>query len=475
VRAEARDDPSDPFDVIVIGAGVVGCAVARRFALEGASICVLERASDLLCGSASKGNSAILHTGFDAPENSLELRCVRAGYREYLDVCDKLNLPVLETGAVVVAWTDEDAERLPEVARRARANGIEDVRELDPDELAEREPHLAPGVRAALLVPGEHVIDPWSTPFAYLLQAVLVGAEVRFDQRVRAAERSDEGWRLTTTTGVIDGRVVINCAGLFGDQVDRLAGIEAFDIRPRKGQFVVLDKSAGALLRTIVLPVPTDRTKGTLMAPTVFGNLLVGPTAEDVEEREAPAVDEAVLRELLEQARARLPAIADHDVTAVFAGLRPATAERDYRIDVYSDLGWITVGGIRSTGLTASLGIAGYVWERFAEVFAPAFDHQFAAVADPPWPAVPNLAEHCERDYQRPGSGRIVCHCESVTRREIEAALEGPLPARSLEALRRRTRAMLGRCQGFYCTGEIAAIVGDRFARAFDVDRGSSS
>ncbi len=443
-------------DIAVIGAGVVGCAVSRALALCGQRVVLLERGRDILSG-ASKGNSALLHSGFDAPQDSLELALMRDGRERYLAVHERLGLPLLETGALLVAWNDDEHARLPALLARAHANGVGDVRVLERDELRRRMPGLAAGARGALLVPGEHVIDPWSAPLAYVLQAMAHGAEVRRNCEVRGAVADSDGARLETSRGTVHARLVVNCAGLYGDLVHAFVAQPPFLIRPRKGQFLVLDKSARALLDTIVLPVPTERSKGVLLAPTVFGNVLVGPTAEDQDDREDSATDAAVLAGLLRRARGMLPALAGHGVTAAYAGLRPATQFKDYVLERVPALPWITVGGIRSTGLTAALGIAERVRCLAEDVLGP-----LRETATPVWTPVPSLAEHLPRPYLEGGSGEIVCHCEWVTRGEIEAALTGPLPAGDLGGLKRRTRCMMGRCQGFYCASRIAEIAAQR-------------
>lgn len=446
------------FDVAVIGGGVVGCAVLRRFALNGLSAILIEKEPDLLSG-ASKGNSAILHTGFDAPAGSLELALMQRGYREYCDIAPRLNLPILDTGAMVVAWSAAEAVRLDAVERRARENGVDDVRRLTRAEVLAREPNLSPRAVAALLVPGEHIIDPWSAPLAYALQAIANGAEVRRGTEVLGGEYDGAAWTLDTSTGPVRARWTINCAGLYGDLVQgRLAGTSPFSIKPRKGQFVVFDKAAAGLLRTTILAIPDERTKGVVLARTAFGNLLVGPTAEEQDDRRRASVDAATLERLIDQAVAMLPGLEGIDVTATYAGLRPATESKEYRISSDPGLGLITVGGIRSTGLTSALGIAEHVAELHGGAAQVPGDRTQA------WPLVPNLAEHVERDWARPDAGEIVCHCELVTRREIEAALTGPLPARDIGGLKRRTRAGMGRCQGFYCQGRIAGITAGRLA-----------
>ena len=444
------------FDVAIVGGGVVGCAVARRFVLEGAKVVLLEKGADILSG-ASKGNSAILHTGFDAPPDSLELACMQAGYAEYIEIRERLRLPVLETGAIVAAWTEEELAKLPGIVAQAHGNGTADVRLLTRAEVLAREPELSGRVLGGALVPREHVIDPWSAPLAYVLQALANGGEVRRHTEVLGGRFADGAWRLETSGGPVEAAYVINCAGLYGDVVDeRLTGATAFSIKPRKGQFVVFDKAAAKLLRTILLPVPTERTKGIVVTPTAFGNLLVGPTAEEQESRERAAVDEPTLRMLADKAAELVPALAGMPVTAVYAGIRPATERKEYRVRVEAERHYIVLGGIRSTGLTAALGLAQQAWRLYAR--------PHAAPAAPLWPQAPRLAEHGPRDWQSPGYGEIVCHCEMVTKREIEAALDGPLPAQDYGGLKRRTRAGMGRCQGFYCNARLAEITLGRFA-----------
>lgn len=448
---------ADGFDVAVIGAGVVGAALARAFTLAGASVVVLEKAVDVLDG-ASKGNSAILHTGFDAPEGSVELACIREGYALYLEIRERLGLPLVRAGAMVLAWTEEEEAGLPALIDQAMANGVSDVHPLTADEARALEPALSPLVRAGFRVPGEHLIDPWSAAHGYLLQALSNGAVLMRQAEVLAGRRAGDRWHLATTAGDVTAGLVINAAGLWGDEVDRrVTGESWFTIKPRKGQFVVYDKTAAALAGHILLPVPTKITKGIVVCRTAFGNLLVGPTAEEQDDREHATVDRATLQALMQRGCEILPALAGHEVTAVYAGLRPATEAKEYRISADLAPGYICVGGIRSTGLSAALGIAAHVVRLAARNDSP--------VADPVWPKLPNISIEGARDWQCSGHGGVVCHCELVTRREIEAALTGPLAAGSLAGLKRRTRVTMGRCQGFYCSAELARLTEGRFVQ----------
>lgn len=456
-------DGSDPagsrtsFDVAVIGAGVVGCALARAFTLAGARVVILEKAVDVLDG-ASKANSAILHTGFDAPEDSLELACIREGYALYHNVRERLGLPLVRAGAMVLAWTEEEVAGLPALMTQAVANGVTDIHPLTKAEALALEPQLSDKVQAGFRVPGEHLVDPWSAAHGYLLQALTNGAVLMRQAEVLAGRRSGSTWHLATTAGAVSADLVINAAGLWGDEVDRrVTGESWFTIKPRKGQFVVYDKSAATLAGHILLPVPTKITKGIVVCRTAFGNLLVGPTAEEQEDRDHASLDRATLEALMRRGEEILPALAGHEVTAVYAGLRPATEEKHYRIRTDLAPGYICVGGIRSTGLSAALGIAAHVMRLAGRGDTP--------IADPVWPQMPNISVDGARDWQCAGHGGVVCHCELVTRREIEAALSGPMPAGSLAGLKRRTRVTMGRCQGFYCTAELARLTEGRFAQ----------
>ena len=436
------------FDVAVIGAGVVGIATARRLALSGARVLVLEKGADVLSG-ASKANSAILHTGFDAPEGSVELACMQDGYAAFQALKGQMNLTQLDTGAMVTAWTEAQEAALPAILAAAHRNGVSDCRMLTAQQVATREPALAPA-RAAVLVPREHVIDPWTPFHGYAAQVLAKGGTILRQTEVTSGHHDGQNWQITTSRGSFAARAVVNAAGLYGDQIDiAFLGQTDFEIRPRKGQFVVFDKAAARLLSTIILPVPEPRTKGVVLTPTIFGNLLIGPTAEETPDRDRPTTSTDALDMLLTKAADILPALREMPVTATYAGLRPATQFKEYRIHHDASRNWVTVGGIRSTGLTASLGLANHVAGLLgASECGPA----------PALPALPTLAEHLPRDWQNPGYGEIVCHCEMVTRREIEAALDSALPPGDLGGLRRRTRCAMGRCQGFNCLGRIEEL-----------------
>jgi glycerol-3-phosphate dehydrogenase len=469
VRRAAETGESRPADVAVIGAGVVGAAITRALALQDVSCVLIDAANDVGAGT-SKANTAILHTGFDTVPGSLESRLLRRGCELLREYARGAGIPVERTGALLVAWTAEQLAELPAIEDKARRNGVTEVYRIGAGELYRREPALGPGALGALVIPGESIICPWTTPLAYATQALAAGAGLRLRSRVTGirsgaalggvAGPEPAEHRVITETGVVRCRWVVNAAGLYSDAVDAMMGGDRFTIRPRRGELIVFDKLARPLLSSILLPVPTARTKGVLVAPTVYGNVLLGPTAEDVPDPGDVATTAAGLAALMDAGRRILPGLAAEEVTAAYAGLRAATADRDYRIWVDGSRRYACVAGIRSTGLSASLGIAEYVTGLMAEAGL-----RLAGRPEPDPPVMPYIGQAGTRPYQDaariaadPEYGTIVCHCERVTRGEIRDALAGPLPPADLDGLRRRTRVLNGRCQGFYCAATVAQL-----------------
>ncbi|MET8246537.1 FAD-dependent oxidoreductase [Streptomyces sp. NPDC005202] len=452
--------PAQTYDVAVVGAGVVGCAIARELARHPGLRVALVEAQDDVGQGTSKANTAILHTGFDAVPGSLEARLVRDGSRRLAAYAAASGIPVEPVGALLVAWDEDQLAALPRLAEKAERNDCHDTRLLGPAELYAREPHLGPGALGALHVPGESILCPWTTTLAYATQAVRHGVDLHLDCSVDQASRQDGVHLLGTTRGILRTRFLVNAAGLHADVLDRHLGHRDFTVTPRRGQLIVFDKLARPLVRHILLPVPTALGKGVLVAPTVYGNVLLGPTAEDLDDKRATGSTAKGLALLREKGRRILPDLLKEEVTAVYAGLRAATEHDDYRITARPDQAYVTVGGIRSTGLTASLTIASHVTELLAGTgldLGPTRDLEPVRM--------PNLGEAFPRPYQRadlvaadPEYGTLVCHCERVSRGEIRDALAGTVPPRSLDGLRRRTRARAGRCQGFYCGAAVRAL-----------------
>jgi glycerol-3-phosphate dehydrogenase len=451
------------WDVAIIGGGVVGTAIARELAGYQLRCVLLEAADDIGVGT-SKANTAILHTGFDASPGTLESRLVVRGGALLRDYAQRTGIAVEPTGAMLVAWTREQADSLDAIAEKSRANGYTSVRSVSGSGVYEREPYLGPGAIGGLWIPDEWVIDPWSVSLAFATEALRAGVALRLGTRVTGVSAVPGGdeVELTAASGAepVRCRFTVNAAGLASDEVDRMFGGGGFTIQPRKGELIVFDKLARPLLSSIILPVPTARTKGVLVAPTVFGNLLLGPTAEDVPDRSDTSTSASGLSALLAAGRRILPRLEEEEVTATYAGLRAATEHSDYQVSVHGH--YVRVAGIRSTGLTASLGIAEHVVGLLGEA---GLSLKPRAAAGRAVPRVPYLGEAGRRPYQDaeqiaadPAYGEITCHCERVTRGEIRDALASDLPPADLDGLRRRTRAMNGRCQAFYCGAAVSAM-----------------
>lgn len=448
-------------DVAVVGGGIVGCAVARELAGHGVSVALIEAKGDV--GDAtSKANTAILHTGFDALPGSLESRLVRRGYELLSAYADDAGVPVERVGALLVAWTDEELAALPKLLTKARDNGYEHGEIVDSDDVYRRVPALGPGALGGLSIPDESIVCSWTAALAYATEAVHRGAHLLLRHRVSAVEVGDERTVLRTDRGDVSARWVVNAAGLGADHLDRMLGHDRFTVVPRRGELIVFDKLARPLAPCIVLPVPSSRGKGVLISPTVYGNVMLGPTAEDLDDRSDTSTSEAGLASLLEKGRALMPVLLDEEVTTTYAGLRAATEHSDYVVDLDAAQRYLLLGGIRSTGLTASMALA----EHAVELLRSAGEPLTARTDLPPTPRMPNVGEAFPRPYADdaliaadPDYGRVVCFCERVTRGEVRDAFASTIPPTDVDGLRRRTRALMGRCQGFYCGAEVTRLL----------------
>lgn len=449
------------YDVAVIGAGIVGAAIARDLAGADLSVALLEAKADVGDGT-SKANTAILHTGFDAKPGTLESRLVARGYELLGDYATRTGIPVERTGALLVAWTDEELEALPGLREKAETNGYDACRIVDADAVYAAVPHLGPGALGGLTVPGESIICTWTTNLALATDAKRRGADVLTAHAVRQVTVSDGATVLHTGQGDVEATWVVNAAGLGADVIDRLWGHDRFTVTPRRGELLVFDKLARPRVPLIVLPVPSSKGKGVLVSPTIYGNVMLGPTAEDLADRGATGTSEAGFDFLLSKGHKLMPDLLDEEVTAAYAGLRAAIDSDDYLIDLDATRKYLLVGGIRSTGLTAGMAIAEHVTGLLADA---GLDVRPRADLPAP-PRMPNLGqastrpfEDAERIAEDPAYGTIVCFCERVTAGEIRDAYQSDLPPVDLNGLRRRTRAMNGRCQGFYCGATVTRCV----------------
>jgi L-2-hydroxyglutarate oxidase LhgO len=440
---------TDSYEYAVIGAGVVGAAIARRLALADRRVVLIEAGADVGAGT-SKANTAILHTGFDAKPDTLESELVRRGYELLADYSRRRSIALEPTGAMLIAWTPEQLRQFDDLLATATANGYEHCRFVDVPELRSTLPELHATALGAIAVPDESIIDPWTPPIAFATDAVAAGATLLRSSPVTGIDRHEQRWEISGPWGHVRAEWIVNAAGLRSDEIDRRLGHTDFTITPRRGELVVYDKNARPMVPRILLPVPTPTTKGVLVAPTVFGNVLVGPTADDIDDKAATGTTRKGLDALIESAKLIVPALSRAPVIATYAGLRAATEHRDFCVTIRAPEQSITVGGIRSTGLTASLAIAEHVCDQLD--VRPRFD--------PPSRPLPPLGEQQIRPHRDPVAiardpayGALWCFCERVSVGEVRDAYASAIPPVDLDGLRRRTRAIAGRCNGFSCLG----------------------
>jgi len=446
------------YDVAIIGAGVVGTAIARELAQHDLSIVLIDAASDVGDGT-SKANTAILHTGFDMVPGSLESTLVARGYYLLRDYSREVGIAVEELGALLVAWNEEELANLPKLQAKAVENGYKDSVIISAADVYAREAHLGKGALGALYVPGEWIIDPWSPIVAFATQAKLAGTQLRLNTKVTGVSLGDIH-TLHTSDGDISASYVVNAAGLYSDEIDGAFGIKDFTVVARRGELMVFDKLSRTLISHIILPVPSSMGKGVLVSPTVFGNIMLGPTATNLDDKTDSGSSEDGLKFLREKGSKIAPELLNEEITAIYAGLRASTEHSDFQIRAHENR-YITVGGIRSTGLTASMAIAEHVKELLV-----AAGLSLGSTKALPHISMPNLGEAFKRPYQDESAiasnsqyGEIICHCERATRGEVMDALDSEIPPTNLGGLGRRTRAGLGRCQGFYCHSELRKLL----------------
>ncbi|MCL2792510.1 MAG: NAD(P)/FAD-dependent oxidoreductase [Spirochaetaceae bacterium] len=449
-------------DILVIGAGAVGCAIARELTKYRVKVLVVDKNEDI-GGLASRSNSAIIHTGFDAPPGSLESELVVAANPMYEKLCMDMDIPFAKTGAILPAFTDEQFAMLPSIKEKAFNNRVYDVEYLTAEQLLAMEPNLSPDVKAGLFIPRESIIDPFLLVVAYAENAQTNGASFLLSTKVTGMKIENNKIQSVTTTGEeIVPSYVINAAGLFNDEIAAMVNKNDYSVNPRKGQFYILDKNTNCKVNHIVLPIPTKLTKGKLMCPTIHGNMLVGPTAEDLVDKEDTSCDSAGLFSVEEDVRRLIPNVNLRDTITQYAGLRANRNPEGLHVDTYDDVkNYVNLSGVRSTGLTASAALGKYVAQTLIKIGMEAeFNTRFTPIRK----GIPRFNELSREEQnelikKNPLYGKVICRCETVTEGEITDAIHRPIPARSMDAIKRRLRPGAGRCQGGFCGPRVIDIL----------------
>lgn len=446
------------YDVIIVGAGIIGCSAACCLSRCQLKVLVVEQGPDVAVAT-SGANSGIVHAGYDPQPGTLMADLNVWGNAMYPELCKELDVPFRRCGSLVVARTGEE-DSLHKLLIRGRANGVPELAILGRDELLNLEPNLTPDAAAALYAPSAGIVSPWELTLALAETAAVNGVQYMFNTRVTGIRVKDEAVQgVETDRGPLLAPIVINAAGIHADQLARLAGAERIDISPRKGEYLLLDKDLDGFVRHVVFPVPTPVSKGILVLPTVEGNVLAGPTATDVQEREDLSTTREGLAAIRQGALRLFPELPLHKVITSFAGLRAVPADGDFILRRSAKVGgWIDAGGIQSPGLSAAPAIG----EKLAALVAGLAELKpKAQLKRPPVRRLRDmpLAERQEWIEKNPLFGRIICRCEGVSEGEIVDALHRPIPASTLDGLKQRTRAGSGRCQGGFCQPRLIAII----------------
>lgn len=448
--------------VAVIGAGVVGCCVARELCRFTVRVVVLEAGDDLACG-ATRANSGIVHAGFDPQPGTLKARYNAIGSALFPRWASELGFGYYCNGSMVAAFSDEELARLDELLARGRANGIERLRIVGAEEALAMEPALSSEVCGALVAETGAICDPYGVAYGAAENAATNGAEFLFDERVVAINRiAASRWRIRTASGlVIEADAVVNAAGVHADDINNLVSAHKLEITPVRGDYILYESSLGSLFHHTVFQVPGPAGKGVLVSPTVHGNLFVGPNAVPQQSKESLGTTREGLEFIVDRARRTWPGCSTRGQITNFAGLRASGASRDFVVGEAPDAPrFFNAACIDSPGLTSAPAIAEDLSRRIAEVLAVGENPSFDPIRRPR----PLLAMMDEAGVERAIAedsawGNIVCSCCKVSEGEIIAALRGPLPVLSLDALKWRCGAMMGECHGGFCTPKILRIV----------------
>lgn len=449
-------------DVVVIGAGAVGCSIARELSKYDIRVLVVDKNEDV-GGDASKSNSAIIHTGYDATPGTLESELVVAANPMYDELVKDLDVPFKRIGAILPAITDEQFAKLPEIKEKAFKNRVYDVEYKSGKELLEMEPNLNPEVKGGLYIPRESIIDPFIWVQALAENAVANGVEFLLNAKVTDIKTENGKIKsVVTTKGKIETSYVINSAGLYCDEIAEMVGKADYKVVARKGQFYILDKKTSCQVERIVLPIPTKITKGKLMCPTIHGNMLVGPTAEDQESKVDKCTSAEGLASIAADVRNLVPNVNLRDTITQYSGLRPNRNPEGLHVDTYEDLyGYINLSGVRSTGLTLSVAMGKYVAQKMLEIGAEMkLKDNFIKTRK----GIVKFSEQSREKQdalikENPLYGNVICRCETITEAEILDAIHRPLGAKSVDAVKRRVRAGMGRCQGGFCGPKVIEIL----------------
>lgn len=457
------------YDVVIIGAGVSGSSIARELSRYQVNVCVLEKEEDVCCGT-SKANSGIVHAGYDAEPGSLMAKLNVQGNKMMEQLSKELDFSFRRTGSFVVCTEEENIPKLEALQKRGMENGVEGLQILGKEEALAMEPNLSEDTVAVLYAPTAGIVCPFGLNIAMAENAAVNGISFFFNTKVEEIELmklpelleiGKGGFRIRTSQGIFETKYVVNAAGVYADSFHNMVSEKKIKITPRKGEYFLLDKSAGKHVSRTIFALPGKYGKGVLVSPTVHGNLLVGPTATDLDDKEGNNTTTAGLEEIREKSGNCVKNIPLRSVITSFAGLRAHEEGHEFLIGELEDVpGFIDCAGIESPGLTSAPAIgkmvAGILKEKMDLKENPNFQGTRKGVLDP---SRLSLEEHNELIRKNPAYGNIICRCEMISEGEILDAIHRPLGAKSLDGIKRRTRAGMGRCQSGFCSPRTMEIL----------------
>lgn len=456
-----KDAKKYMYDVAVIGAGVIGGMIARSLSEYELKVCILEKENDVAMG-ASKANSGIVHAGFDAEEGSLKAKFNVEGSQMMPQIAKELGVLYKNNGSLVIGFNDEDKKTIETLYERGKANRVKNLKIIGRDELAELEENISADAICALYAPSGGIICPYELTLAAIGNAMDNGAELIVNFKVENIIKENDAYIIKSKKREIKAEIIINAAGVYSDKIAQMVGDNSFNIHPRRGEYMLLDKECGNVIKHTVFRTPGKMGKGILVSPTVDGNLLLGPTSHDVEGKENTSTTSEGFKEIISKAKGSVENIKPEKVITSFAGIRAVGDTGDFIINSPID-GFINVAGIESPGLSSAPAIAKYVTEMIEtqrgelvkkDDFNPirVSMHVFRDAS---------VEEKNEIIRKNPSYGKVVCRCETVTEGEILQAIRQNPGARDLDGVKRRTRAQMGRCQGGFCSSYITQILSD--------------
>lgn len=445
-------------DIIVIGAGVSGCAIARELSRRKASVLVVERAEDVCCGT-TKANSAIVHAGYDAAHGSLMAKLNVQGSEMMPALSKELDFHYKQNGSLVVMLSEEDRPNLIKLYENGVANGVKGLRIVERDELVKMEPNISDEAVAALYAPTGGIVCPFGLTYALAENAASNGVKFQFDSEVTGIEKIDGGWKVQTVKGDLEARVVVNAAGVYADKLHNMVSDDTMTITPRRGDYFLLDRTTGGFVSNTIFQLPGKYGKGVLVAPTVHGNTIVGPTAIDIEDKEATATTQEGLDEVRAKCGKAVKDLPLRQTITSFAGLRAHEARHDFFIGEIAP-GFVDCAAIESPGLSSAPAIgvmvAGIVEGILKLEPNPDFNGTRKGILDP---KALSFEERSKLVKENPAYGTVICRCETITEGEIIDAIHRVPGAKSVDGVKRRTRAGMGRCQGGFCSPRVLEIL----------------